>query len=177
MEEIKVTLNSTPKPKPADESCLGFGKSFTDHMFLMDYTVGKGWHDPRIVPYGPLTLDPSCSVFHYGQEVFEGMKAYKGANGSVRLFRPDENFKRLNNSNERMCIPPIDEEFCVHAVKELVRLEQDWIPSSEGTSLYIRPFIIGCEPVLGVHHHHDGIISSSSSSLPPAPTTPTAWSP
>ena len=125
MEEIKVTLNSTPKPKPADESCLGFGKSFTDHMFLMDYTVGKGWHDPRIVPYGPLTLDPSCSVFHYGQEVFEGMKAYKGANGSVRLFRPDENFKRLNNSNERMCIPPIDEEFCVHAVKELVRLEQD----------------------------------------------------
>ncbi len=151
MEEIKVTLNNTPKAKPADESCLGFGKSFTDHMFLMDYTVGKGWHDPRIVPYGPLTLDPSCSVFHYGQEVFEGMKAYKGANGSVRLFRPDENFKRLNNSNERMCIPPIDEEFCVHAVKELVRLEQDWIPSSEGTSLYIRPFIIGCEPVLGVH--------------------------
>lgn len=151
MEEIKITLTSAPKAKPADESKLGFGRSFTDHMFLMDYTVGRGWHDPRIVPYGPLTLDPSCSVFHYGQEVFEGLKAYKGANGSIRLFRPDENFKRLNNSNERMCIPALDEDFCVHAVKELVKVDQDWIPSSEGTSLYIRPFIIGCEPVLGVH--------------------------
>lgn len=151
MEEIKITLTGAPKAKPADESKLGFGRSFTDHMFLMDYTVGRGWHDPRIVPYGPLTLDPSCSVFHYGQEVFEGLKAYKGANGSIRLFRPDENFKRLNNSNERMCIPALDEDFCVHAVKELVKVDQDWIPSSEGTSLYIRPFIIGCEPVLGVH--------------------------
>lgn len=151
MQEIKVTLTDHPKPKPTSEAQLGFGRSFTDHMFLMDYTVGQGWHDPRIVPYGPLSLDPSCSVFHYGQEIFEGLKAYKGANGEIRLFRPDENFKRMNSSNERLCIPQVDEEFCLLALKKLLTIEKDWIPASEGTSLYIRPFIIGCEPVLGVH--------------------------
>lgn len=151
MEEIKITLTDHPKAKPTDESKLGFGRSFTDHMFLMDYTVGQGWHDARIVPYGPLSLDPSCSVFHYGQEVFEGMKAYKGVNGDIRLFRPEENFKRLNSSNERLCIPQVDEAFCLKALKKLLEVEKDWIPASEGTSLYIRPFIIGCEPVLGVH--------------------------
>lgn len=151
MQEIKIVKTQNPKQKPSDESKLGFGKSFTDHMFLMDYTVGQGWHDARIVPYGPISLDPSASVFHYGQEVFEGMKAYKDANGEIRLFRPDENFKRLNNSNDRLCIPQIDVDFCVDAVKQLVNIDKDWIPSEEGTSLYIRPFIIGCEPVLGVH--------------------------
>lgn len=151
MEEIKIVRTSTPKEKPTDESKLGFGRCFTDHMFVMDYTVGKGWHDPRIVPYGPISLDPSASVFHYGQEVFEGMKAYRTADGNIQLFRPEENFKRLNVSNERLCIPEVDVDFCLHALKTLVELEKDWIPAAEGTSLYIRPFIIGCEPVLGVH--------------------------
>lgn len=151
MMDIKITKTTNPRPKPTDESQLGFGKCFTDHMFLMDYTVGQGWHDARIVPYGPIALDPSASVFHYGQEVFEGMKAYKTADGKIQMFRPDENFKRLNSSNERLCIPAIDEEFCLHALETLIKLDADWIPESEGTSLYIRPFIIGCEPVLGVH--------------------------
>lgn len=149
--EIKVTLTQNKKPIPSDESKLGFGKCFTDHMFVMDYTVGIGWHDARIEPYGPISLDPSASVFHYGQEVFEGLKAYKTADGTIQLFRPEENFKRLNSSNERLCIPAIDVDFCIEAVKKLVEVDKDWIPSAEGTSLYIRPFIIGCEPVLGVH--------------------------
>lgn len=148
---IKIELTKNPKPRPTDESQLGFGKVFTDHMFIMDYTVGQGWHDARIVPYGPIPLDPSASVFHYGQEVFEGLKAYKTADGTIQLFRPDENYKRLNSSNERLCIPQLDEDFCVEATKKLVEIDKDWIPSKEGTSLYIRPFIIGCEPVLGVH--------------------------
>lgn len=151
MMEITITKTAHPKAKPTDESKLGFGKCFTDHMFLMDYTVGQGWHDPRIVPYGPISLDPSASVFHYGQEVFEGLKAYRTGDNEIRLFRPDENFKRLNRSNERLCIPSIDEEFCLEALKKLIEVEQDWVPAQEGTSLYIRPFIIGCEPVLGVH--------------------------
>lgn len=150
MANIKIELTTNPKPKPTDESKLGFGKSFTDHMFIMDYSEGK-WHDARIVPYGPISLDPSASVFHYGQEVFEGMKAYKTANGDVQLFRPEENFKRLNSSNERLCIPKIDVDFAIEALKELVKVDKDWIPTSEGTSLYIRPFIIGCDPMLGVH--------------------------
>ena len=155
MEEIKVTLTTAPKEKPTDESKLGFGKCFTDHMFVMDYTVGKGWHDPRIVPYGPISLDPSASVFHYGQEVFEGLKAYRTADGTIQLFRPEENFKRMNQSNDRLCIPEIDVDFCVQATKKLVEIDKDWVPAAEGTSLYIRPFIIGCEPVLGVHPAHN----------------------
>lgn len=155
MTKVTVELTKNKKPKPTNESQLGFGKCFTDHMFIMDYTEGQGWHDPRIVPYGPIMLDPSASVFHYGQEVFEGMKGYKLANGDVQFFRPDENFKRMNDSNERICIPQVDVDFCVEAVKELVRIDQDWIPTSEGTSLYIRPFVIGCEPVLGVHAAHN----------------------
>lgn len=151
MANIKVELTKTPKTRPQDESKLGFGQSFTDHMFIMDYTTDKGWHDARIVPYGPISLDPSASCFHYGQEVFEGMKAYNGEDGNVLLFRPEENFKRLNVSNERLCIPEIDIDFAVNAVKELVEIDKDWIPKSVGTSLYIRPFIIGCDPMLGVH--------------------------
>lgn len=151
MSDIKIELTQNKKPKPTDESKLGFGKCFTDHMFVMDYTVGTGWHDAKILPYGPISLDPSASVFHYGQEVFEGMKAYRTANGEIKLFRPDENFKRMNVSNERICIPLVDVDFCVNAVKKLVEIDKDWIPQSEGTSLYIRPFVIGCEPFLGVH--------------------------
>ena len=156
MAELKIELTKTPKTKPTDDSKLGFGGIFTDHMFLMNYDEGEGWHDARIVPYAPIELDPSAMCLHYGQEVFEGMKAYRTADGSIQLFRPDENFKRLNVSNERVCIPKIDEEFVIDALKQLVRIEQDWIPASKDTSLYIRPFIIATDPHLGVHpaHHY-----------------------
>lgn len=145
--EIRIEKTKNPKAKP-DEENLAFGKIFTDHMFIMDYEEGKGWHDPRIVPFGPIEVLPSLSIFHYGQAVFEGMKAYKSPTGKIRLFRPEQNMKRLNRSNERVCIPPIDEEFCLTAVKTLVDLDRDWVPKAEGTALYIRPFIIATDPVL-----------------------------
>lgn len=148
--EIKIVKTTTPKEKPA-ANALGFGKYFTDHMFVMDYSVEKGWHDARIVPYGPFSFDPSCMVFHYGQAIFEGLKAYRAADGGVLLYRPFENMKRLNRSNDRLCIPQIDIDFAVDAIKQLVLLDQDWIPEGEGTSLYIRPFIIGTDNALGVH--------------------------
>lgn len=148
MLNIQVTKTAAPKAKP--EGPLGFGKVFTDHMFVMEYTEGKGWHDPRIVPYQNLSLSPASMVFHYGQEVFEGLKAYKGVNGETLLFRPDMNAKRINDSNDRLCIPRIPEEDFVEAVKALVKMDEDWIPTDPGTSLYIRPFIIATEPFLGV---------------------------
>lgn len=148
---MEITINKTqnPKVKP-DMSNLPFGKYFSDHMFIMDYDEGKGWHDPRIVPYRPIELDPSAMVFHYAQEVFEGLKAYKSSDGHVRLFRPDKNFARLNVSNERLAIPQIDEALCLEGLKKLVELDKEWIPEQEGTSLYIRPFIIATDPFLGV---------------------------
>ncbi len=115
MSNIKVELTKSPKPKPVDESKLTFGDVFTDHMLIVNYDEGQGWHDARIVPYGPLSLDPAAMCLHYGQEVFEGMKAYRADDGRVLLFRPQENFKRLNLSNDRLCIPPVDEEFCSSA--------------------------------------------------------------
>lgn len=148
--EIRFEERKDLKAKPADETQLGFGHIFTDYMFVMDYEKGKGWYDPRIVPYGPMSLDPSCMVFHYGQAVFEGLKAYRQPDGSVRLFRPRLNFERINHSNERMDIPAVDVDFCLHALKTLLKIEQDWVPHSEGTSLYIRPFIISLDPFLGV---------------------------
>lgn len=151
MEEIKVTLTTAPKAKPTDEAHLGFGKVFTDHMFIMEYDEGKGWHSPRIEPFGPIPLNPAATCLHYGQEVFEGLKAYRADNGEILLFRPDRNFKRLNDSNERLCIPQIDEEFCLEALKKLIEIDKDWIPTAKDTSLYIRPFIIGAEDFLGVH--------------------------
>ena len=156
MMEIKIERTKAPKAKPTDESKLGFGQIFTDHMFVMNYDEGQGWHDPRIVPDAPIELDPSAMCLHYGQEVFEGMKAYKTADGSLQLFRPDENFKRLNVSNDRLCIPQIDEAFLVEATKRLVQIDRDWVPSSKDTSLYIRPFIIATDAHLGVHpaHHY-----------------------
>lgn len=163
--EIRIEKTTAPKAKPAADAQMGFGQIFTDHMFIMDYETGKGWYDPRIVPYGPLDLMPSAMCLHYGQTVFEGMKAYRSEEGEILLFRPDENFKRLNVSNQRLCIPPVDEEFCVEAVKKLVELEKDWVPSAPGTSLYIRPFIIATDPVLGVHpanHYYLIIILSPS---------------
>ena len=146
---ITVTKTTNPKEKPQMEN-LPFGKYFSDHMFMMNYDEGKGWHDPRIVPYAPLELDPSAMVFHYAQEVFEGLKAYKDKQGHVRLFRPDKNFARLNVSNERLAIPQIDEELCLEGLKQLVELDRDWIPEQAGASLYIRPFIIATDPYLAV---------------------------
>ncbi len=150
MEKIRVELTKTPKEKPRLDP-LPFGQFFSDHMFLMDYAEGRGWYDPRIVPYGPFTLDPSCMVFHYAQEIFEGLKAYRRADGSIWLFRPEENFRRMNNSAVRMSIPEIDADFCVDAVKQLVALERDWVPDQKGASLYIRPFIFATDRTVGVH--------------------------
>lgn len=151
--EIKVVKATTLKEKPA-ANALGFGKHFTDHMFVMDYSVEKGWHDARIVPYAPFEFEPSCMVFHYGQAIFEGLKAYRGADGGVLLYRPYENMKRMNRSCDRLCIPQFDEDFAVEAIKQLVLLEKDWIPDGDGTSLYIRPFIFGTDSALGVHPSH-----------------------
>ncbi len=154
MQEIRLELTKNPKQKPAPGDPLPFGTIFTDHMFMMDYDLGQGWHDPRIVPYGPIELDPSAMCLHYGQSVFEGMKAYRAVDGRILLFRPEKNMARLNVSNDRLCIPPIDEEFAKEAIAKLVSIERDWIPSGEGTSLYIRPFIIGVDPHVGVHPAH-----------------------
>ena len=153
METIEITKVKTPKPLP-DEGKLVFGKTFTDHMFLMNYDAGKGWHSPRIEPYGPLALEPSCMVFHYAQEVFEGMKAYRDPEGGVRLFRPMDNVERLNNSCERLCIPQLPKDLTLEGIKTLVRLEERWVPHTEGTSLYIRPFVIATDASLGVHASH-----------------------
>lgn len=147
--EISITKTERPKAKP-DESTLVFGHDFTDHMFIMDYTEGKGWHDPRIVPYGPLTFEPSTMVFHYAQETFEGLKAYKTAQGDVQLFRAKDNIARLNKSNEAMCIPTLNEDDVMQAITTVVKVDEDWIPNSEGTSLYIRPFVIATDPFVGV---------------------------
>jgi len=153
MEELNFVRAETLKAKP-DPDKLGFGKIFTDHMFMMNYTAGKGWHDPRIVPYGPISLEPCAMVFHYAQEVFEGMKAYRSPDGGVQLFRPMDNIRRLNDSCDRLCIPHVPEEETLEYLKQLVRLEADWVPSAEGTSLYIRPFIIATDASLGVHASH-----------------------
>ena len=150
MEKIRIELTKAPKAKP-NVNPLPFGKFFSDHMFLMNYEVGRGWYDPRIVPYGPFSLEPSCMVFHYAQEIFEGLKAYRRADGSIWLFRPEENFKRMNNSAVRMCIPEVDVDFCVDALKQLVTIERDWVPTQEAASLYIRPFIIATDASVGVH--------------------------
>lgn len=146
---ITINLSSSKKAKPDPEQ-LNFGRYFTDHMFILDYVEGNGWHNPRIVPYQPITLDPASIVFHYGQTVFEGLKAYVTDQNEVRLFRPNKNMERLNRSNDRMCIPRIDEEFALDAIKQLVSVDKEWIPTAPGTSLYIRPFIISTEPYLGV---------------------------
>lgn len=148
--DIKITKTTAPKAKPAKGEKLGFGHIFTDHMFLMNYTEGKGWHDARIVPYGNLSLDPSAMVFHYGQEMFEGLKAYRGEDDKIYLFRPDMNAKRTNDTNERLCIPQLPVEDFVEAVKAIVDIDRDWVPADEGTSLYIRPFIIATDEFLGV---------------------------
>ncbi len=171
---ISITKTQNPKEKP-NENGLGFGQIFTDHMFLMNYTAGEGWHDARIVPFGPIPLHPSSTVLHYGAEVFEGMKAYRIADGSIQLFRPYDNARRLNDSAERLCMPEVPVEDFVEAVKALVRLDEDWVPHAEGTSLYIRPFLFGNDEVLGVHTVHHAvfaIICSPSGSYYPEGINP-----
>ncbi len=148
MLNIKVTRTTSPKKKPEGE--LGFGKFFTDHMFEMTYTKNQGWHDAKIKPFSNLSLSPATVIFHYGQEIFEGLKAYKDESGKCYLFRPDMNAKRMNTSAKRLCMPEIPEEDFIQAVAELVKTDRDWIPTNPGTSLYIRPFMIATEEFLGV---------------------------
>lgn len=152
--EIKITKTASPKEKP-DSASLGFGKIFTDHMFIMDYAAGKGWYNARIVPFGNISLHPASTVLHYGSEIFEGMKAYRREDGKVQLFRPIENVRRMNNSAERLCLPQIPEEDAMQILETFVSLEQDWTPSAPGTSLYLRPFMFGNDESLGVHAVHN----------------------
>lgn len=152
---IDITLTDTPKAKPSDESKLGFGRIFTDHMFIMDYSDDKGWYNGRIVPFAPISVHPASTVLHYGAEIFEGMKAYRTEDNEIRLFRPLENIRRLNNSAERLCLPQLDEEGCLEILKAIVEVDKDWVPHSEGTSLYLRPYMFGNDPHLGVHAVHN----------------------
>ena len=151
--EIKFTPAATLKEKP-DSSKLVFGKAMTDHMLIIDYDEGQGWHDARIIPYGPLQIDPAAKVLHYAEEIFEGLKAYRTADGSIQLFRIRDNIDRMNKSADRLCMPQIPEELAVSAIKKLVETEQDWVPHEKDTSLYIRPFMIGLDAALGVHSSH-----------------------
>lgn len=148
--EIKVIQSEKLKEKPSNESELGFGQIFTDHMFLIDYDSEKGWYDARIEPYHHLEIDPAAVVFHYGQEIFEGLKAYRCKDDTINLFRPRDNFKRLNRSARRLCMPEIDEDISMEALKKLIAIEKEWVPKTEGTSLYIRPTMIATEAFLGV---------------------------
>lgn len=171
--EIKITKTTQPKEVPTEG--LGFGKIFTDHMFMMDYSREKGWYDARIVPFGKLQMHPAATVFHYGAEIFEGLKAYRRADGKVQLFRPLENVKRMNNSAERLRLPQMDEEVMLEAIKALVKIEERWVPAKEGESLYIRPFLFGNDEHLGVHSIENAtfvIITSPSGSYYPEGINP-----
>ena len=149
MLDIKMNLTTQKKQKPADDQ-LTFGKMFTDHMFVMNYSPEQGWHDARIVPYGDISLSPAAVVLHYAQEVFEGLKAYRSpVDGKIRLFRPEKNARRMIDSAERLCIPPVPEDIFLEAVEALVKVDRDWVPHKEGTSLYIRPFVFGDEGAVG----------------------------
>ena len=154
MQTIRIERTTAPKEKPGQDNPLVFGTIFTDHMFVMDYDEENGWHDPRVIPYQPLVLEPSCMVFHYGQEMFEGLKAYKADDGRILLFRPDKNIERANRSNRRLCIPEIPEDIFLEALKTVVKVDADWIPTRPGTALYIRPFVIATDPFLGVRPSH-----------------------
>ena len=153
---MNITFKKTtcPKEKP-DSSTLGFGKFFTDHMFIMDYSREKGWYDARIVPFENISLHPASTVLHYGSEIFEGLKAYRRDDGKVQLFRPIENIRRMNNSADRLCLPQIPEDLALEVLTEFVKTEQEWTPSAAGTSLYLRPFMFGNDESLGVHAVHN----------------------
>ena len=148
--EIKFIKREDLTEKP-DQSALGFGKFFTDYMFVMEYSQDKGWHDARIEPFAPIALHPASTVLHYGAEVFEGLKAYRRPDGGVQMFRPIENIRRMNRSAERLCLPEIPEEDALQILDAFVTVEQDWVPSAPGTSLYLRPFMFGNDPFLGLH--------------------------
>src|SRR5438309_2805042 len=148
-EPIRINRSTTRKPKPKDAD-LGFGQIFTDHMFLADFQEEKGWYDPRIEPYGPLSLDPAAAVLHYAKAIFDGLKAFRGVDGKVRLFRPQKHVERMNNSARQMCIPPLDPDLALCSLVTLVGIERDWVPKTVGTSLYIRPTVIASEAFLGV---------------------------
>ena len=152
--EIKITKAAVLKEKP-DSSTLGFGKIFTDHMFMMDWNSEKGWYNARIVPFENISLHPASTVLHYGSEIFEGLKAYRRKDGKVQMFRPIENIRRMNRSAERLCLPEIPEDLAMEVLETFVSLEQDWTPSAEGTSLYLRPFMFGNDESLGVHAVHN----------------------
>lgn len=156
MLNIKIQQSTHLKTKPNPDS-LGFGSIFTDHIFKMEYTPELGWHNPVIEPYGPITVDPSFMVLHYGQETFEGLKAYKGEDDSVYLFRPEMNARRLNQSNRRLCIPEIPESFFIDGLTKLLSIEKEWIPKGNGMSLYIRPFVFATDPSLMVYPSHNYI--------------------
>ncbi|MEK4555969.1 branched-chain amino acid aminotransferase [Jeotgalicoccus sp. FSL K6-3177] len=147
-QQLQITKARTLKEKP-EVAGIPFGSYFTDHMFSMDYSAELGWHDASIVPYAPFEISPSAQALHYGQTVFEGLKAYN-VDGEVTLFRPDENFKRLNRSLERMSMPKVDGEFALRALTELLKLEHDWVPDGEGQALYVRPIVFADEPYLGI---------------------------
>ncbi|MFZ5569596.1 MAG: branched-chain amino acid aminotransferase [Thermodesulfobacteriota bacterium] len=151
--QIRLTKSRQLNPHPED-SQLTFGTVFTDHMFNMDYDLKNGWHNPRIEPYAPIQADPSTMVFHYGQAIFEGLKAFHAVDGDINLFRPRDNFSRFNRSAKALCIPEFDESLALEALKQLVSLEKDWVPKTVGTSLYIRPTIIAMDPFLGVRASH-----------------------
>ncbi len=164
--EIRIERTTTPNTMPPEDK-LGFGKVFTDHMFIMDYSKEKGWHDARIVPFGRISLHPASTVLHYGAEIFEGLKAYRRADGGVQLFRPMENIQRMNRSAERMSLPLLDEQDALEALTTFVKLEERWVPKSFGTSLYLRPFMFGNDEALGVHAVHNAtfmLIASPSGS-------------
>ena len=148
-EPIRITRTTNKKDKPKDKD-LAFGNVFTDHMFVADFEEEKGWYDPRVEPYAPFPLDPATAVLHYGQSLFEGLKAFRGKDGKIRLFRPDKHVARLNRTAERMCIPTLDPDLVLKSWTTLVDVDREWAPSSVGTSLYIRPTIIASEPFLGV---------------------------
>ena len=148
-----ITRTTQPNPHPADDT-LQFGRVFTDHMFMMEYDERRGWHGGRVVPYGPLTMDPACCVLHYAQAVFDGLKAFRGADGQVRLFRVDQHAARLNRSCEQLCIPPLDQTTVEDSIGAIVAADKDWVPHKRGTSLYIRPTVIATETFLGVHPSH-----------------------
>jgi branched-chain amino acid aminotransferase len=148
--KVKKVEPNRQKPRPADESHLGFGDIFTDHMFLMTYESGKGWINPRIQPYGELEIDPAAMGIHYGQSIFEGLKAYRVKGGGIHLFRAEDNFRRLNRSAVRMCMPEVDIPLVMEGLVKLILLDRDWVPSSPGTSLYVRPTMFATEPHLGV---------------------------
>ena len=162
-----VTRTTHPKPRPEDESKLGFARYFTDHMFVMDYDEGQGWHDGRVVPHEPFLIEPASCVLHYAQMMFEGMKAYRRPDGTIQLFRPDMNVKRMKRTNERMCIPDLPDDLLVAAVEAVIKEDADWVPKAPGTALYIRPFIFGDEvsfSVLPAKHYRFMIILSPTGS-------------